>query len=227
MNNTSASSVYWIAVSTAILTGIFTWLVIGQGNAVLYEENQIMEHVQLGLLAIVSWIFWHSDWCEMDEVSATERRHFRVLALTAAILGLSFILREMSVKQTGIDWLIYIVDGFGFKIIMLSLWLPLLVVIGRRFRSYWIITKRVVTSRFFVFAMMAMLLLIGGGIFDKEILKPEHFRFYEEALEMNGYAWLLMSALMFRQDIMQAAQSQATVVADSDHELIGREMQPQ
>lgn len=226
MNNTSTSVVYWIAASTAVLSLILAWLVIGQGNADLYDENQLMEHVQLGFLAIVSWVFWRSDWCEMDEVSSLQRRRFRVLAITATILGLSFILREMSVKKSEIDWLIYIVDGFGFKIIMLTLWLPLLVVIGRNMRCYWTIMKNAATSRFFVFAMIAMLFLIAGGIFDKEILKPVHFRFYEEVLEMNGYAWLLMSALSFRSDIFK--ESSKTLLSEkiNDELMEDSAMQP-
>lgn len=226
MNNTSASSVYWIAVSMAALTLLFSWLVIGHGNAALYDENQLMEHIQLGLLALVSWIFWRSDWCEMDEVSMVQRRRFRLLAITAVVLGISFILREMSVKQSGIDWLIYIVDGFGFKIIMLALWVPLLTVIALNLRSYWRIMKDVMTTRFFIFAMIAMVLLIAGGVYDKEILKPEHFRFYEEALEMNGYAWLLMSALMFRQDMLLASETQIAVQKKEDGIVVNGGMQP-
>ena len=40
-----------------------------------------------------------------------------------------------------------------------------------------------------------------GIEFDKEIFKPEFFRFYEEVAELNAYAWLLASALAFERDM--------------------------
>ena len=193
---------HWILAGTAALTAMLAWSVMAQDLSVLYEENHLMEHLQLAILALITWAFWRSDWCEMDEVSAQKRRRLRWLAVMAAALGISFILREMSVKQSGVDWLIYIVDGFGFKIIMLALWLPLLVVLFRHFKQYWQLMKQASNSRFFIFAMVSLLLLLVGAVFDKEIFKPEHFRFYEEAAELNGYAWLLASALSFQQDMV-------------------------
>lgn len=196
---------HWIVAGTAAMTAMLAWSVIAQDLRVLYEENHLMEHLQLALLALVTWAFWRSDWCEMDEAKQHQRRHLRWLAITATVLSVSFILREMSVKQSGIDWLIYFVDGFGFKLIMLVLWLPLLVNLLIHFREYWQLMKQAMHTRFFIFAMMSLALLLVGAVFDKEVFKPEFFRFYEEAAELNAYAWLLASALSFQQDMVSAS----------------------
>ena len=200
---------HWILAGTAAMTAILAWSVMAQDLRMLYAENHMMEHLQLAILALVTWAFWRSDWCEMDEAKQHQRRHLRWLAITATVLGISFILREMSVKQSGIDWLIYFVDGFGFKLVMLALWLPLLVNLLINFRHYWQLMKQAVNTRFFMFAMMSLALLLVGAVFDKESFQPEFFRFYEEAAELNAYAWLLASALSFQQDIVIGNQEEA------------------
>ena len=196
----------WAIGSVAILSLILAWSVMMQGLHILYDENHMMEHLQLVLILAAGVVFFRSDWCEMEDVSPETRKHLRWLAITATALMFSFLIREMSVKHSGIDWLIYMVDGRGFKILMLAIWIPLLVILGRNFSVYWGLMKQVMGSHFFLFAMMSMALLCVGAIFDKEILKPEFFRFYEEVAELNGYAWLLASALAFERNMAEEQQ---------------------
>ena len=191
----------WIIGFTAVLSLILSWSVMQQGLVMLYDENHMMEHLQLALILVAGVIFWRSNWCEMDEVSPQTRRQLRWLALTASALMFSFFVREMSVKQSDIEWLVYWVDGSGFKILMALIWLPLLVILSRNFSSYWMLLRQSFFSPFFLMAMAALALLIVGAVFDKEIFKPEFFRFYEEVAELNAYAWLLASALAFERDM--------------------------
>ena len=199
----------WVIGSVAVLSVILSWSVMKQGLVVLFEENHMMEHLQLALILASGVIFWRSNWCEMDEVKPETRQQLRWLALTATALMFSFFIREMSVKQSGIEELIYIVDGTGFKILMAVIWLPLLLMLGRNFSGYWRLMKQAVTTPFFVMAMISLALLIVGAVYDKEIFKPEFFRFYEEVAELNAYAWLLASALAFEQDMVQASDDTA------------------
>lgn len=194
-----------IIVAVAILSVILAWSVIQQGLVILYDENQMMEHLQLALILSAGWAFWRSDWCEMEDVKPETRRQLRWLALTATALMFSFFIRELSVKHAAPDWLVYWVDGTGFKILMALIWLPLLYSLARSFSCYWSLMTNSFNSRFFVYAMVSLALLLVGAVFDKEVFKPEFFRFYEEVAELNAYAWLLASALSFEQDMVKAS----------------------
>ena len=200
-----AGIVTGVIASVAVLSLILAWSVIQQGLVILYDENQMMEHLQLALILAAGWTFWRSDWCEMDEVSPQTRRQLRWLALTATALMFSFFMREMSVKHIGPEWLVYWVDGTGFKILMALIWLPLLYSLARSFSCYWSLMKNAFNSHFFLYAMVSLALLLVGAVFDKEVFKPEFFRFYEEVAELNAYAWLLASALLFEQDMVKAS----------------------
>jgi hypothetical protein len=187
-----------------VSTSAFSIQVIHYDQAYLYGENQLMEHVQILLLLMVGIVFWSTadqkNWSIVKASSAC----LSLLAYLGAALSFSFILREMSVKQSNIDWLIFFVDGQGFKIIMAMVWLPLLYKAFQFRREYIEIVKKAILSPTALFLMAAVSLLAFGALFDKEIVVVEYFRFYEEILEMNGYAFMLMAALSFRCDMVFA-----------------------
>jgi hypothetical protein len=141
-----------------------------------------------------------------------------LLAYLGASLSFSFILREMSIKQSHIDWLIFFVDGQGFKIIMALVWLPLLYK-AFQFRNEYIgIVKKAILSPTSLFLIAAVFMLASGALFDKEIIVVEYFRFYEEVLEMNGYGFMLLAALSFRRDMVLAVcKGQQTMNSDVEY----------
>jgi hypothetical protein len=110
----------------------------------------------------------------------------------------------MSLKESNIDWLIFFVDGQRFKIIMAIAWLPLLYKAFQFRREYIEIVKKAILSPTALFLMAAVGFLASGALFDKEIIVVDYFRFYEEILEMNGYAFMLLAALSFRRDMVFA-----------------------
>ena len=193
----------WVLGSALALSVVLAWSVMAQGLDILYDENQMMEHLQLLVLLVTGRLFWRSQWSALDGLTTRRIRLLRHLALTASLLCFSFFVREMSVKQSGVDWLIYLVDGTGFKILMALIWLPLLLFLSRNVRAYVALLWQSVPSRFFIFSMVSMGLLLLGAVFDKEIFKPAYFRFYEEVAELNGYFWLLAAALNFERDMIR------------------------
>lgn len=195
------------------VSAVFAVQVMQFDNAYLYGENQLMEHTQLMILLIVGITFWKiagiQKWKSVEPSAAS----LSLLAYLGAALSFSFILREMSVKKTEIDWLIFFVDGQGFKIIMALVWLPLLYKAYQFKTEYIQIVKQAILSPTAIFLMIAASLLLAGGLFDKEIIVVEYFRFYEEVLEMNGYGFMLLAALSFRHDMTHA-------VCSSEHEAM-------
>lgn len=201
MNN-SINPRYLIVFILLALTSIFSTQVIVFDQAYLYGENQLMEHTQILILLLVGILFWLMSGEAKWSMVKPAAKSLSLLAYLGAALSFSFILREMSIKKSNIDWLIFFVDGQGFKIIMAIVWLPLLVKAFQFKNEYFRIVQQSIFSPTALFLMVAVGLLGAGALFDKEIIVVEYFRFYEEVLEMNGYGFMLLAAFSFRRDMI-------------------------
>ena len=191
----------WLILCVMLaLTAGFAVQVMVFDHAFLYGENELMEHVQLFILAVVGYVFFAQGRQPFWQAVPALR-----LLTYAVALCVSFIVREMSVKATGIDWLIFIVDGQGFKLLMVLMWLPLLVKAFAYRSQYFNIVKQAIVSPTALYLMAAIGCLLAGALFDKEIIVVEYFRFYEEVLEMNGYGFMLVAAIHFHKDVFSAA----------------------
>ena len=207
---------YIAAGLVTLLVGLFIYLVRIDGQLYLVEENQWMEHIQLSFIFIAGIIFWRNTGLNMLKDNPLITEPVKRLALIAAILCFSFLVREMSVKNSGIDWLIFIVDGTGYKILMLALWLPALYTLVRGWSNYWQIASDSIFSPTAKFTIMSALLLVAGALYDKEIIVVEYFRFYEEILEMSAYGMLILAAMSFKKDMAALENSvQATKPAET------------
>jgi hypothetical protein len=195
---------YLVIFIMLVLSSAFSIKVIQYDQAYLYGENQLMEHTQILILLLVGVIFWLNAGVKNWNLVKSSSPSLSLLAYLAAALSFSFILREMSIKQSKIDWLIFFVDGQGFKIIMAAVWIPLLYKAFQFKNEYIEIVKKAILSPTALFLMAAVGFLAGGALFDKEIIVVEYFRFYEEILEMNGYGFMLLAALSFRRDMILA-----------------------
>ncbi|GEM_PF-1785842 len=202
--NASLTPRYLIFFIMLVLTSAFSIKVIQYDQAYLYGENQLMEHVQILILLIVGIVFWLNSGIKNWSMVKSSSKSLSLLAYLGAALSFSFILREMSIKQSHIDWLIFFVDGQGFKIIMAMVWLPLLYKAYQHKKEYIHIVKTAFLSPTSIFFAIAASLLLAGALFDKEIIVVEYFRFYEEVLEMNGYGFMLLAAMSFRRDMVLA-----------------------
>jgi hypothetical protein len=200
----SLTSRYLALFIMLALTSVFSVQVIQYDQAYLYGENQLMEYVQILLLLVVGIVFWLTAAERNWNIVKASFASLSLLAYLGAALSFSFILREMSSKQSHIDWLIFFVDGQGFKIIMAMVWLPLLHKAFQFRNEYIEIAKKAILSPTALFFMAAVTFLASGGLFDKKIIVIEYFRFYEEILEMNGYGFMLLAALSFRRDMVLA-----------------------
>lgn len=191
-----------------VLSSIFTYQVILLDQAYLYDENELMEHVQLLILVLVGIVFFlqtgEKKWSMVQSSAAS----LSLLAYLGAALSISFIIREMHVTHSEIDWLIFIVDGQGYKITMVLLWVPLLYKAFQYKDEYIEIVKKAILSPTALLLMAAVSCLGGGALFDKEIIVVEYFRFYEELLEMNGYGFMLLAALSLHKDMIVAVSNE-------------------
>lgn len=163
----------------------------------IYDENHIMEHAQLALLVASAWIFARITW--PDTLAHTKAMRWSMMGMAA--LSASFILREASTKHWGYDWLTFVTDGKGFNLLMVIVWVYLLAKLLPFWRTYWQVVVQRIKTPTALYLMASALALIAGGVFDKEIFKPELFRFYEEILEFWGYVFLLLAAMNAHRDL--------------------------
>lgn len=202
MSNTLMSR-YLIVLIMLILSSVFAVFVMNYDHAYLYGENELMEYVQLATLVIVGIVFWFQASEKKWQAVPKAMPALRLLAYLGAALCFSFIVREMNVKKTEIDWFVFIVDGQGYKALMLLLWIPLLTKAYRHKATYIDLIKRGYLSSTSIFLAIAVVFLLAGALFDKEIIVVEYFRFYEEVLEMNGYGFMLLASLAFHKDMVR------------------------
>lgn len=195
---------YFVFTLMLLLTAIFAVQVIIFDQAYLYGENELMEDIQLGILLAVGIVFFRligdKNWSVVEHSASS----LNLLTHLGAALSFSFIIREMSCKETEIDLLIFFVDGQGFKLLMLLVWIPLLFKAFQFKDEYISIVKKAILSPTALFLVAAVICLGFSALFDKEIIVVEYFRFYEEAAEINGYGFMLLAALSFRKDITLA-----------------------
>ena len=171
---------YAVFTLMLVLTAYFATEVIIFDQAYLYAENQLMEHAQLLILLCVGIFFWLQAGQKKWSMVPSSAASLSLLAYLGAALCFSFILREMSIKKTNIDWLIFFVDGQGYKIIMLLVWLPLLFKAFQYKNEYLDIVKKAILSPTALFLMAAVTCLGSGALFDKEIVVVEYFRFMKK-----------------------------------------------
>ena len=186
----------WLVVFFLIsLNAIFSYQVIFQGQNLAIEENNVVEMLQLGWLVVAGIVFY-----------ATRRHHalpVHYVTVPAVILCFSFIIREMSVKSIGApEWLIFFIDGHGYKLLMAAIWIPVLTFIYKHFKCYWHLFKQLLFSTTFWLLSVAASLLLISALFDKSVIVIEHFKFYEEILEMNAYALIVVAALQLKNDLL-------------------------
>ena len=186
MNNSVAERLFTVA--GGLLTGVFIGAVVFGGADWMYDENAPMELTQMVWLAIASCIFALSYKQQSTGV-------LRWLTLGSVLLSLSFLLRELSLKNIAPDWVVYWTDGTGFRILMLAVWIPWLSRVKKNWSELWQLVHDMLFTRTSFRLVVSAACLIAGGVFDKEIFRPELFRFYEELLELNGYIALTLAAI--------------------------------
>lgn len=191
-----------LATPLTFLWAILNVLIIGaylMGYTSLGQENGPLENAQITLLftafllALVKW---------RDDLS----NQFQFLLWGAGLLAISFFLRELDLRRTGLgEWLIYFTSEKGRTWLTILLWLPFLYFIGRNFR--WSIDTGLCFARSYSFWLyvIAAIWLVAGAFFDKGIIATEHKYFMEEFLEVNGYAFFLYAMSRMNQPEATAA----------------------
>ncbi|MGZ8188892.1 MAG: hypothetical protein ACXWTN_09050 [Methylosarcina sp.] len=147
-----------------------------------------MENLQ-GILLFIAGLTYS------QAVLYVQKSH-RLLPLGGALLCLSFLLRELDVEKFDLPgWIILLGSGYGRNILLISLCLLVVVLLIKNHKHYLPAVLNLLSRKTGIFAILGGFLLVLGSLFDDELFDVKLYQFYEELTEMNGYYFILLSAL--------------------------------
>jgi len=166
------------------------YLVFNSGMSQLHAENNLLENIQVTLLALTTIAF-------LTHLLHTGKYH-HLFALCGALFCFSSILRELDVETFAIpEILILLGSGTGKHIMLVSLWLFLT---GYSVINYQKIKPQcwrdLILEKSTLVIFLGGCLLIFGALLDDHIIEVHHYQFYEELLETNGYLLIWVGAIM-------------------------------
>ena len=184
-------SIVLLSLLTLVCLNILaTYWVINSGMSQLHAENNLLENIQVTLLALTTIAF-------LTHLLHTGKYH-HLFALCGALFCFSSILRELDVETFDIpEILILLGSGTGKHIMLVSLWLFLT---GYGVFNYQKIKPRcwrdLILENATLVIFLGGCLLIFGALLDDHIIEVYNYELYEELLEMNGYFLIWAGAIM-------------------------------
>ncbi len=164
----------------------------------MVQENGPLENAQIVLLLLSGLVFAFK--------SFAVDRSVRFILWMGSWLCLSFILRELDMEEfTVSQWMIWLGNGMGRNLILATGWGALGIVAVRSYSKWRGQLGRMVRSRSAILAFFAGILLVSGGLFDRETISGEHARVWEESFEIFGYFLLFLSALLSKSIFQEKA----------------------
>ena len=180
--------IYITIVTYTIIFFYLSYSVYTLNQSSIYDENGILENIQILTLTLSSIIFLLP--------VITQKRKDKLLLLFFALLCLAFILRELDVEKLNVpDILIFFGSGIG-RNIMISTGFILLTTYAIFNRQYYIeLAKKFIMSVEGYLIVLAAILLLSGGYFE-HMTSVQHHVFLEEIFELFGYVLILIVSLI-------------------------------
>jgi hypothetical protein len=153
----------------------------------IYAENALLENLQASLLSAAGLLF-------LANATLTQRPD-KAIMLFFSVLCLAFVLREVDVERLDVASLLILVgSGTGRTILLFLAFLAIVVYSLLHFSYYQKAALAFARSKPGRLLMVALVFLIAGEAFEHAGHIFEHHQFYEEALELWGYSFILLSS---------------------------------
>lgn len=181
-------SMVLIASNTLAIAG----LSLGLDPSFYNREDGLLENLQaLVLLATMIVALWQH-WVQRADVG--------LAPLFLALVCFSGLLRELDVERYDIPQILILLgSGLGKRILLGALWLGFFAWAIRRRREVWSEGVGLLGRLAGRCMLLAPALILVAGLLDKKILPLPYPVFFEELLELNAYAVMLLAALTLRQ----------------------------
>ena len=123
-------------------------------------------------------------------------RQEKLITVFFAILTYTFILRELDFEKMGLpDWLVFLFHGKGRNISIAIAFIIVGILALRDYKNYIAKSIEFMLSKRGALMIIAGVLLLVGGLFDKMDKLPNN-EFFEEVFELSGYFFYTSVAIM-------------------------------
>jgi hypothetical protein len=183
----------WFGVVSVVIMGAFFVFFLWTAHSVfilnftsIYEENELLENIQIILLAISCIVFLIP--------MALEKKPEKLILLFCSLLCYSFILRELDIEKLDVHAILkFFGSGIGRNTTLAVAFIALFSYAAFRFRYYTNVSVSFLRSKSGILLMLGGLFLIVGDVFEK-LSSIIHHVFWEEIFELGGYCCILLSA---------------------------------
>jgi hypothetical protein len=172
-----------------------------EATAALYQENNLLENLQLLLLLACLVTF-------ATQAVLSNHKPGRHILAAAALLSFTFIVRESDLRPFGLPAAItWFSDGPGRYVLLTPPWLGLLWTMHRHCRAVLRQLRGMLFSAAGAALACSLVLLAAGVLLDKGVIHLPPSRYYEELCELNAYFFMLLGALVSGRRARQTAQA--------------------
>ncbi len=174
-------------VITALLLG--NYFVFPHITSDVAAENGILENLEVLFLFLAMLFFLY----------ASRHVSLKTIGWFSAVVCFSFILREVDVEDLSLpQWLIVIGSGKGRNALIVALSLFTLWQLFKQINYRMIVP--LLATRFAFYMYWVFLCLVLSWLFDKGVVKSDSSNIFEELSEVNAYALILFSAVIYRNE---------------------------
>jgi hypothetical protein len=175
----------FIILSTGLLN---TWLNDRLAHPTLLDEHGLLENLQAAVLLFSTAAF-------LIRLPITTAKNAKLFFSGGALFCLTCALREMDVEELNVHpWLIFLGSGLGRDLFIGSLWIAFVAKLLPAREQVWHYSLAVLRTSAGGLLVLAGVLVVAGALFDKGLLSTANSLFWEETLELFGYALLCTAA---------------------------------
>lgn len=156
-------------------------------NTLLYQENGLLENIQVLLLVVTFLTFLLP--------ALYQQRNDKLILLFFALLSFNFILREVDVEEFELpNILILLGSGIGRKILLAIGFIGIIFYALLNAKYYANLSICLLKSSTGILLFLSAVFLFLGGFFEEG--KFQHHTYFEELSELVGYVLFFLSSLI-------------------------------
>ncbi len=168
---------------------IIAYQVIGLNHRYLHAENGFLENIQVALLILSCFVF-------LSHLFFSGKYH-QIFSMGGAFLCFVFCLRELDIEKLDLPTIFILAgSGMGRNLSMAILGGTLLIYFIVHFQKIKGSLPAFLFEKSSLTILTGLLLLVLGIGFDKKSFIVDYSQFYEEILEVTGYFFILIGAVL-------------------------------
>lgn len=193
LNVMTAWPTLMLVVVIVALNAAFAYGSIYLGDASIYDENGLMENLQVVFLALACCAYAY-------HATKLHGRH-RLLAAFLALLMFAFVFRELDVDKMAVPQLLIFLLAEQGRALYFTPLVLMFALLLKDIGHYWRFLGGYLSSPTLVYFLIgAVLLIVFSTAFDKKWIGGAYTYYGEEAVELAATVWFFVSGLCAGRD---------------------------